>query len=172
MSHDDQDADRKFLRTFAAVLGGLAAAGILFGILANSVHGGGQTFKGQQFLLMSNQQRAERVQPVGETNTAAESAAPTVLAAATSESKGRSGQQVVEQVCAACHTTKFMNAPQIGNKEEWGPIVKANTLDTLVQRDLKGYGNMPPQGSSVNEAEARAAIKYMVEEKTGLKLKE
>lgn len=165
------DADRSFLRNFAVVIVGLALAGIFFGIIANVYSGGHEDGKSGHFLLMTNQ-RAERLQPVGQVNTA-EASAPTVVAAASGESssEGRTGEQVVEQVCAACHTTKFMNAPQIGNKEEWGPIVKDNSLDTLTERALKGYLNMPPQGSSVSEAEAHAAITYMVEDKTGLELK-
>lgn len=77
---------------------------------------------------------------------------------------------MVEHVCAACHTTKFMNAPQIGNKQEWAPRAKQG-LDTLETHDLKGFGNRPLQGGAVSAAEAGAAIKYMVEERTGIALK-
>lgn len=62
-----------------------------------------------------------------------------------------------------------MNAPQIGNKDEWAPRAKEG-LDTLAAHALKGFGNMPPQSGSVSEVEVRAAIEYMVENKTGIDL--
>lgn len=171
MSQDHgHDADRKFLRNFAGVIIALALSGICFGILAN-VLAGDYNKPDEKALLLADQRASERLQPVGQVSTANDPAAATTVAAASeSSSKTRSGQQVVEQVCAACHTTKFMNAPQVGNKEEWAPRAKQG-LDTLVEQVLKGFGNMPPQSGSVNEEEARAAIKYMVEEKTGIQLK-
>lgn len=164
-----KEQDRKFIRNFLGVIGALAAAGIIFGLLGNYLAGiYSQPDQGTQDLVAH---RAERnMQPIGQVQTATQPAPGAVVAAATGDkSDARSGQEVVEQVCAACHTTKFMNAPQIGNKEEWEPRAKKG-LDTLVQHDLHGFGNMPAQSGSVNEDEARAAIKYMVEEKTGIKL--
>lgn len=164
-----KEQDRKFIRNFLGVLGALAAAGVVFGLLGNLLAGiYSQPEQGAQQLAVH---RAERhLQPIGQVQTVTQAAPGSVVAAATGDkSEARSGQQVVEQVCAACHTTKFMNAPQIGNKEEWAPRAKKG-LDTLVQHDLHGFGNMPPNSGSVSKAEARAAIKYMVEEKTGIKL--
>lgn len=150
------DADRKFLLTFGVVIIGLIVAVISFVIIANLFASNQKTgIKSPQFL--SPDQRAKRVPP---------------HAARTSGSagKGRSGQQVVEQVRAACHTTKFMNAPQIGNKAEWAPRARKG-MDTLVTHALKGFGNLSPQGGSVSSQEEHAALKHMVEEKTGIQLK-
>lgn len=72
----DQDADRKFLRTFAAVLIALGLAAISFIIivcmLADTYKAGP---KSQQFLL------SERFQPQGQTNIANKFSAPTTGAA-------------------------------------------------------------------------------------------
>ena len=166
-----QEQDRKFIRNFLGVIAALALAGILCGILANVVVDFYQDPSDR--IRQLARLRAERMQPVGEVNVASEesSAADTAEDSPEPESDdaARSGEQVVEQVCSACHTIEFMNAPRIGNKEEWAPRAKEG-LDTLAEHALKGYGNMPPQGDVVSAAEARAAVKYMVEAKTGLTL--
>ncbi|EAR20448.1 c-type cytochrome [Nitrococcus mobilis] len=160
-----QEQDRRFIRNFIVVLAALALAGVLFAILANIVvddfEQPGQ--RAQQIARLQAELQAERMQPVGQVNTTDESAT------AAGESDARSGEQVVKQVCSACHTAQFMNAPQIGNKAEWAPRAKEG-LDTLTTHVLQGFGNMPPQSGSVSEAEVRAAIEYMVENKTGIDL--
>lgn len=166
-----QEQDRKFVRNFLGVIAALALAGIIFGILANVLVDVYQD-PGDRARQLARL-RAERMQPIGEVNVASEPSAVDTAEAAPepeSDAAARSGEQVVEQVCSACHTIEFMNAPRIGNKEEWAPRAKEG-LDTLAEHALKGYGNMPPQGDVVSEAEARAAVRYMVEAKTGLTLK-
>ncbi len=163
-----QEQDRRFIRNFIGVLVALALAGVLFGILANVLVDFYEV-PGQPERSIA-QLQTERLQPVGEVNTASESSA---TAAATDGSAGgsdaRSGEQVFKQVCSACHAAQFMNAPQVGNKEEWASRAKEG-LSTLAMHAMQGFGNMPPQSGSVSESEARAAIEYMLEDKTGIDL--
>ena len=168
-----QEQDRKFVRNFLAVIVALALAGIIFGILANVLVGIYQP-PGDRARQLARL-RAERMEPVGRVNIASEPSAVDSAEAATDNDSAthgaaRSGEQVVEQVCSACHTVEFMNAPRIGEKDEWTPRAKKG-LGTLAEHALKGFGNMPPQGDVVSEAEARAAVRYMVETKTGIRLK-
>lgn len=164
-----KEQDRVFIRNFIGVIAALAVSGVIFGILGNilaDVYSNPEQ-RAEQIARL----RAERLQPVGNVRTASEPGLVTT-AAATSGGSGdaRSGQQVAEQVCSACHTTTFMNAPQMGNKEQWAPRAEKG-LDTLVTHVMQGFGNMPAQASVVDKKEARAAVKYMVEEKTGIQLK-
>ena len=39
--------------------------------------------------------------------------------AALAQGSGRSGKEVVEAVCAACHATGVNGAPKIGDKKAW-----------------------------------------------------
>ncbi len=118
---------------------------------------------------------AERIHPVGknciegkpckaaEQNTAAASAAPAQPAASTAP---RSGQEIVQQVCAGCHTAGVMGAPKIGNKADWAPRI-AQGMDTLVSHAINGFNNkMPPKGtcSTCSDADIKAAIKYMTDQ--------
>lgn len=166
-----QEQDRKFMRNFLGVIAALALAGIIFGILANVLVGIYEP-PGNRARELSRL-RAERMQPVGRVNVASEPSAVDSAKApveSTSDDAARSGEQVVEQVCSACHTNGFLNAPQVGSKEDWAPRAKQG-LDALAEHALEGFGNMPPQGDVVSETEARAAVKYMVEAKTGITLK-
>ena len=82
----------------------------------------------------------------------------------------RSGKEVVEARCAACHATGKNGAPRIGDREAW--IKRASQgIDTLVSSAIRGHGPMPARGgmAELTDPEMRAAVTYMVE--TSLKPK-
>lgn len=75
------------------------------------------------------------------------------LAVATSEyaqgqSNERSGKDVVEAVCFACHRTGARGAPMIGDKKAWSKL-NSKGLTGLTQVALKGIRQMPPHGGNV-----------------------
>ncbi|WP_083928932.1 c-type cytochrome [Geopsychrobacter electrodiphilus] len=75
------------------------------------------------------------------------------------------GQEVYDGVCHSCHSTGVAGAPKLGDKAAWsGRIAKG--VDALVQSALNGKGSMPPKGGerTLNEAEIRAAVNYMVDQ--------
>lgn len=73
-----------------------------------------------------------------------------------------SGKAVYDSKCAACHATGAANAPKPGDKAAWAPRLKAGTA-ALVQSVIKGKGAMPPRaGMNVTDAEAKAAVDYMI----------
>ena len=86
-------------------------------------------------------------------------AAPQVLA----QSPDRSGKEVVDTVCAACHAKGVKGAPKIGDRAAWNPRLK-NGLDNVVRSAIRGHGGMPARGgqASLTDAEFRAAVVYMV----------
>jgi cytochrome c5 len=100
---------------------------------------------------------------VGEVNVAgaADAAAPAVAAAP------RSGSEVYNSGCMACHATGAAGAPKVGDAAAWQPRV-GQGMDALLASAVNGKGAMPPRGgSSASDEELRAAIEYMLKE-TGL----
>jgi cytochrome c5 len=95
---------------------------------------------------------AKRIKPVGEV----------VVSAAPAASGQRSGQDIVQSVCSACHGTGALGAPRIGDKNAWGPLIKQG-LDQLVQVAIKGIRQMPPRGGNpeLTDIEVARAVAYM-----------
>lgn len=72
------------------------------------------------------------------------------------------GEKLYNSVCFACHATGVANAPKLGDKAAWEPLV-ATGMDTMVEIAIHGKGAMPPRGGSqASDAEVRAAVQYMV----------
>ncbi len=95
-------------------------------------------------------------------------AAALVLALAGGVAQGqprpeRSGKEVVDQVCIACHGPGTHNAPKIGDKAAWEKRA-AQGLSALTEHAIKGIREMPAHGGSagVSDLELERAITYMV----------
>lgn len=102
---------------------------------------------------MSDEAVAKRLKPVGEVVVAeAKSGGATV----------RTGKQINDSVCAACHGTGVLNAPKIGDTAAWAPHIKEG-LETLTQNAIKGIRQMPPRGGdpSLSDLEVARAVAYM-----------
>ena len=108
---------------------------------------------------MSREAIAERIKPIGKHYVAGESSAA-------EESSGpRSGEQVYNKYCTACHTSGVMGAPKINNAADWEDRL-AQGMDTVLQHAVEGYNAMPPKGtcSDCSEEEIQAAIDYMTKD--------
>jgi cytochrome c5 len=81
---------------------------------------------------------------------------------------GRSGEEVVHQVCAACHATGKDGAPKIGDEKAWKARA-AQGLTSLTGHAITGIRNMPPHGGSlgITNFELELAITYMVNKSGG-----
>ncbi len=75
------------------------------------------------------------------------------------------GEQIYQSHCAICHDKGEDGSPKLGDKHAWTPLIQRG-MPTLVEHAIQGYGNMPPNGACMecNNAEIKAAVKYMVEE--------
>jgi cytochrome c5 len=83
----------------------------------------------------------------------------------------KTGEQVFQAQCTACHTSGAVGAPKLGDEAAWGPRIKAG-YDALIGSVLKGKGNMPPQGGGdFSEFEIGRAVVFMAN-KGGAKLEE
>ena len=106
-----------------------------------------------------------RIEPVGtvcvEGDDCGAAAAPTQAAS----SGPRSGEEVYNAVCMACHTTGAAGAPVKGNKDAWAPRISKG-MDTLFTHALNGFNAMPAKGgcASCPDEEITNAVEYMVSE--------
>ena len=108
---------------------------------------------------MSREAIAERIKPAGKHYVAGESSAA-------EESSGpRSGQQVYDKFCTACHTSGVMGAPKMNNASDWEARLDQG-METVLKHAVEGYNAMPPMGtcSDCSEDEIQAAIDYMIED--------
>ncbi|PLC54501.1 cytochrome C [Pollutimonas nitritireducens] len=78
------------------------------------------------------------------------------------ETVNPAGEKLYKTACIACHSTGVANAPKVGNKDAWAPLI-AKGMDSMMAIALKGKGAMPPRGaSSADDATLKAAVEYMV----------
>jgi cytochrome c5 len=73
----------------------------------------------------------------------------------------RTGEQVYQGACFACHGTGAMDAPKKGDAA-WKPRL-AQGLETLHKHAIEGIRNMPPRGTcgDCSDDEILDAIKFM-----------
>jgi cytochrome c5 len=94
---------------------------------------------------------ARRIQPVGVSD----------YKDVTDVKSMKTGEQVFQAQCTACHTSGAVGAPKISDEAAWGPRVKTG-YDALLNSVLKGKGNMPPQGGGdFSEFEISRAVVFM-----------
>lgn len=75
----------------------------------------------------------------------------------------RTGKQVVDAVCASCHSSGKDGAPKIGDRAAWAQRA-AKGLDKLTQNAITGVRNMPAHGgqAALSDIEMSRAVGYMV----------
>ena len=84
------------------------------------------------------------------------------------QAAARSGKQVVQQVCAACHASGAHGAPRIGDEKAWSARA-AQGLASLTRHAIQGIRKMPAHGGNpgVSDYEIELAITYMVNRSGG-----
>lgn len=113
---------------------------------------------------MSDEAVAARIKPVGEVNTGGAPAAETVAAPAPgTPTKARSGSEVYQTACNACHGAGLAGAPKTGDAAAWKPRVAQGNA-TLYTHAIQGFKMMPAKGgnASLSDAEVKAAVDYLV----------
>ena len=118
-------------------------------MLANFVNFGGKTGAGSDG--MSEDAVGRRIQPVGRIEIK-DAANPGVL---------KTGEQVGQAQCGACHLSGAAGAPKIGDEAAWGPRIKTG-YDALLLSALKGKTAVGAQGrGDYNDTEIGRAVVYM-----------
>lgn len=117
---------------------------------------------------LSDAQRAaieERIAPVGKVCLQGDSSCGGAPAAAAS-SGPRSGEDVYNSACMACHSTGAAGAPKLGSADDWAPRI-AKGIDALHSSGVNGVAGtgMMAKGGCMNcsDEEIFAAVDYMVE---------
>jgi cytochrome c5 len=169
--------DTHFFNTFSLVIGLLIVIAIGIFALARVVAGETQD---KQVLEESQYLKSVegRLAPVsheavaGQDNTALAIKADAGAAGQAGSAGGapalpKSGEEVFQQVCSACHRDGVAGAPKAGDKAAWGPRI-AKGKDTLYEHALKGFqgsaGVMPPKGGRADLPDdlIKQGVDYMV----------
>ena len=83
----------------------------------------------------------------------------------------KTGEQVYQAQCSACHATGVAGAPKLGDEAAWAPRIKTG-YEALLSSSLKGKGAMTPQGGGeLGDIEIGRGVVYMAN-KAGGKLEE
>ena len=59
------------------------------------------------------------------------------------------GENTYKQVCAACHGAGVLNAPKLGDKTKWTPLIAEGQV-TLTAHAYVGVRGMPAKGGNPN----------------------
>ena len=136
----------------AAVIAGFAVPIVIIILLAYYVDNTTRTGAGTEEL--SAQQVAARIAPIAQVNVR-DANAPRVY---------KTGEQVYQAVCSACHASGAAGAPKFGNSGDWAPRI-AQGFETLWKTALSGKGAMPPRGGTspddYSDYEIGLAVAYM-----------
>lgn len=105
----------------------------------------------------------ERIKPVGE--LCLEGDESCAGATASVSKQARTGEQVFNGACTACHSMPIasaLGAPPVFDKSAWGKRLEKG-LDATLKNALNGLNAMPAKGNCLDcsDDEIKAAIKYM-----------
>ena len=155
MSHED----KAVMSTFIGVLAGLVVIAVLFYAVANLVtselvdedHDGRMQAKIE-----------ENIRPVGQVNVGSVPASAPAAAGAAAAAP-RSGDEVYNSACAACHASGVAGAPKLGDQGAWGARASKG-VDALLSSVVNGLNAMPPKGgcATCSDAELKGAIEHML----------
>lgn len=97
------------------------------------------------------------ISPYGKVRIGGVAGAPEVAAAP------KTGKEVYDTTCSACHATGAAGAPMLSSKEAWAPRLDTG-LDSLVNSAINGKGAMPPKGgnTSLSDEEIKATVEYII----------
>ncbi len=107
----------------------------------------------------------DRSSPALEASRVAERIKPAASVALVDASKPReqqSGEAVYKTVCMACHAAGVANAPKLGDKAAWAPLIKEG-FATILAESIKGIRAMPARGGNpdLSDLEMARAVVFM-----------
>lgn len=117
---------------------------------------------------LTGEQRAAieaRIKPVGESCLEGDNSCGGAPAGAVASGAPRSGEEVYNAACLACHSTGAAGAPKYADAEAWSDRI-AQGIDVLYAHAIDGMpgtGMMAKGGcTSCSDEEIKAAVDYMV----------
>lgn len=106
----------------------------------------------------------QRIKPVGALVKLEGAPAPVPAGAVVAVvAKAKSGEEVFNSACVACHGAGVAGAPKTGDKAAWAPRI-AQGAATLYEHAIKGFKAMPAKGgsSALSDDEVKAGVDYQV----------
>ena len=102
-----------------------------------------------------------RLTPVGSLCRAGDDCGVVAVAAPTAP---RSGEEIYNSFCFACHAAGVGGAPVLGDAAQWAPRIDKG-MDALWTTMQNGLNAMPPKGTCMNcsDDELRASLDYVLE---------
>lgn len=145
-----------------ALLGGLFAPALVFFLIYKMMVGIQATHIEDSSSTAAETSVVERIKPVAEVNLSANGGGAT---------QQKSGEEVVQAICAACHAAGALGSPKIGDNGAWGPRI-GQGYETLVKHAIEGIRMMPARGGNpdLTDFEVASAVAYMAN-KSGAKFK-
>ncbi|MET1218538.1 MAG: c-type cytochrome [Glaciecola sp.] len=106
-----------------------------------------------------NEEIKDRIMPVGSVKVAG------AVAASAAAAGPKTGKDIYNQACSACHAAGVLGAPKTQDAADWKPRLDAKGFDTVWQNAIKGINAMPPMGTcgTCTEDDIKIAIEYMIE---------
>lgn len=100
--------------------------------------------------------------PFPSVRAATVAAALIAVAGASSAAEPRTGAEVYELVCRACHEAGAGGAPKFGDRKAWAPLI-AEGAPSLYRSAVRGIRGMPAKGGrpDLADVEVRRAVAYM-----------
>ena len=104
---------------------------------------------------------SQRIDPFGNVSRVGDAGGAPVSNAS---AEPRSGQQVYDVFCFACHAGGIGGAPTFGNTEQWAARVDQG-MDLLMEHTINGIRTMPAKGTCMNcsDEELGAAVTYILD---------
>jgi cytochrome c5 len=112
----------------------------------------------------SDEKIIERIKPAGNVCLEGDdSCGGAAAAVATTAGGARSGEEVYNSACAACHSIGVAGAPKFGTSEWTDRAAKG--IDSLLATAISGINAMPPKGTcaTCSDDELKIAIEYMID---------
>lgn len=162
-THDDPESHEGFIRTpqqlVAVVLAAFVLPVVIIILLTNFVAFGGKSGAGSD--AMAPEAVAQRLQPIG----------AVTIRDVNDAAAMKTGEQVFQAQCAACHATGAAGAPKLGDDAAWAARIKTG-FDAMLASALKGKNAMPAQGGGdLSDTEIGRGVVYMAN-KAGAKFEE
>ena len=72
------------------------------------------------------------------------------------------GEEIYKAVCSNCHASGLNKAPMMGDKKQWGKLIKEGQAH-ITSEGYHGVGAMPPKGGKpdLTVTEFASAVVYM-----------
>lgn len=117
----------------------------------------------EELALTADQEKqiSERLAPAGEVVLEKD-----VAAAAPAVASGpRSGEDIYNKSCTACHSSGAAGAPKVGAAADWDARM-AQGIDTVYANAINGIRGMPAKGLCMDcsDDELKATVDYMLEQ--------